>query len=232
MVPSTVSAELVGAAGFDYVCVDCQHGLIGYDALVPMLQVLGHFPLTPVVRVPSNDGAWIGKALDAGAGGVIVPMVNSRPEAEAAVVACRYPPDGVRSFGPVRPVPTEEPLCLVMIETAAALAVASDICATPGLDGVYIGPADLSLSLGLAPALRHDAPEHVSALTTIRVACEQGGIAPGIHAASGTQARERADEGFRFVTAATDAALLAAGARREAGAARATGDPARTGVYT
>ncbi len=149
---SAFSAELLGSLGFDYVCVDCQHGLTGYDAMWPMVQALRGTGATPVVRAPANDGPWLGKALDAGAEAVIVPMVNSAEEALRAAAACRYAPEGVRSYGPVRAglllgddaaAVNRAVTCLVMIETVAAVAVADAICATPGSTASTSAPPTL-----------------------------------------------------------------------------------------
>jgi 4-hydroxy-2-oxoheptanedioate aldolase len=237
-IPSPFSAELLGAEGFDYVCIDCQHGLIDYDSMWPMVQALARTVATPLVRVPSNDAAWVGKALDAGAEGVIVPLVNTGDEAARAVAACRYPPEGVRSFGPVRsglllgvdpPTVNRAVLCLVMIETLRALEVADEICATPGLDGVYIGPADLSISMGLTPATMHESHEHADALETIRSACEAHGITAGIHTSGAEHARRYAEAGFRMCTLPSDSVMLRTTARRDLSVARSTNPPTVTG---
>jgi len=222
---SPLSAELFTVEGFDYLCADCQHGLMSYDAMVPVLQAVARTPTTPVVRVARNDTGEIGKALDAGAEAVVVPMVNSRAEAEMAAAACRYAPDGIRSFGPVRSGlffgndPTSVNLqvaCLVMIETIRAVEVADAICSTPGVDGVYVGPVDLAVSMGLPPALGPPSSRaHEDAIETIRLACGRAGIMAGIHTGGGAQARARLDQGFHMVTVATDAVLLRTAARAE-----------------
>ncbi len=153
---SSFGAELLGSSGFDYVCVDLQHGLSDFELGWQLVQALRGTGASPIVRVPFNHTPWPGKAFDAGAEAVVVPMVNSRADAEAAVAACRYAPEGVRSFGPVRsglllgddPVAVNRSvLCLVMIESVHAVEAADAICSTPGVDGIYIGPADLSVSM-------------------------------------------------------------------------------------
>ena len=227
---SPLLAELFAAEGFDYLCADCQHGLMSYDAMVPVLQAVARTGTTPVVRVARNDTGEIGKALDAGAEAVVVPMVNSRAEAEMAAVACRYAPEGVRSFGPVRSGhflgndPTtvnRQVACLVMIETIRAVEVADAICSTPGVDGIYVGPVDLAVSMGLAPSLgAPSSREHEAAIETIRLACQRAGIMAGIHTGGGAQARARLDQGFHMVTVATDALLLRTAARQELAIAR------------
>ena len=237
VVPGSFGAEILSETGADYVCVDQQHGAIDYDAMVPMFQAIRAGGAAPITRVLSNDPFLIMKALDAGAWAVIVPLVGSAGDAARAVAACRYPPRGVRSFGPVRAAtvigsrdPEElggEVLCLVMVETGEALERVDEIAATPGLDGIYIGPSDLALSLGLPPTLEVTEGEHVEAVRRIREACHEHGIAAGIHCPSGEWARRHAEAGFDMLTVATDAPLLreaamrqmiaACGARAEAG---------------
>ena len=238
--PSTFNAEVLAGAGFDYVCVDCQHGLIHYDGMWPMIQAMRHADTTPVVRIPFNDTPWFGKALDAGAQGVIVPMVNSGADAQRAVAATRYPPLGVRSFGPVRSAMVvgadpetvnREVLCLLMIETAEAVERADEICSTPGVDGVYIGPADLAISLGVGLAKMFEAQVHVDAIDHVREAAMRNGIIPGIHTGGGAQARGLADAGFRMCTLSSDATWLRQAAQGDLAAARGTGDERRGGIY-
>jgi 4-hydroxy-2-oxoheptanedioate aldolase len=229
-VPGSVGAEIFAGAGVDYVCVDQQHGVIDYDSMVPMFQAIRAEGAAPITRVLSNDPFLIMKALDAGAWGVIVPLVNSAEDAARAVSACRYPPRGIRSYGPVRAArvigsrdPEElggEVLCLVMVETREALERVAEIASTPGVDGIYIGPSDLALSLGLPPTLDVTEDAHVEAVDRIREACHRHGIAAGIHAPSGEWARKHAGAGFDMVTVATDATLLRAAALRELIAAR------------
>jgi 4-hydroxy-2-oxoheptanedioate aldolase len=214
----------------DYVCVDQQHGVNDYGSMVPMFQAIRAEGATPITRVLSNDPFLIMKALDAGAWGVIVPLVNTAEDAARAVSACRYPPRGMRSYGPVRAAgvigsrdPEElggEVLCLVMVETREALERVEEIANTSGLDGIYIGPSDLALSLGLPPTLDIQEGEHAEAVNRIREACHRNGIAAGIHAASGEWARKHAEAGFDMITVATDAALLRAAALRELSVAR------------
>jgi 4-hydroxy-2-oxoheptanedioate aldolase len=229
-VPGSIGAEIFAGAGVDYVCVDQQHGVIDYDSMVPMFQAIRAEGTAPITRVLSNDPFLIMKALDAGAWGVIVPLVNDAEDAARAVSACRYPPRGIRSYGPVRAArvigsrdPEElggEVLCLVMVETREALERVEEIASTPGVDGIYIGPSDLALSLGLPPTLDVTEDAHVEAVNRIREACHRNGIAAGIHAASGEWARKHTEAGFDIVTVATDAALLRAAALRELDVAR------------
>ena len=154
------SAEAIARMGFDWVCVDMQHGLIDYQDLTYMLPAISNAEVTPLVRVPWNEPYEIMKALDAGAYGVIVPMINSRDEAERAVMACRYPPDGNRSFGPIRAAmyggrgyakeANSQLACIAMIETLDGINNLEEILTTPGLDGIYIGPSDLGSGAGFA----------------------------------------------------------------------------------
>ena len=229
-VPGSIGAEIFAGVGVDYVCVDQQHGVIDYDSMVPMFQAIGAEGSAPITRVLSNDPFAIMKALDAGAWGVIVPLISSAVDAASAVSACRYPPLGLRSYGPVRAagvIGSRDPeklggevLCFVMVETREALERVEEIAATPGLDGIYIGPSDLALSLGLSPTLDVTEDVHVEAVNRIREACNRNGIAAGIHAASGERARAHAEAGFDMVTVATDAALLKSAALREVTVAR------------
>jgi 4-hydroxy-2-oxoheptanedioate aldolase len=228
--PGPAGAEILAQAGADYVCVDQQHGLIDYDSMVPMLQAIRAGGSAPITRVLANDPFLIMKALDAGAWAVIAPLVNSADDAARAVSACRYPPRGIRSFGPVRAagvIGSRDPedlagevLCLVMVETREGLERVEEIAATPGLDGIYIGPSDLALSLGLPPSLEIKEGEHAAAVREIREACHEHGIAAGIHSPEGEWARRHAEAGFDLITVASDAPLLRGAASREIATAR------------
>jgi len=230
VLPGPFGAEILSETGADYVCVDQQHGAIGYDAMLPMFQAIRAGGAAPITRVLSGDPFLIMKALDAGAWAVIVPLVNSAEDAARAVSACRYPPRGARSFGPVRAatvIGSRDPedlggevLCLVMVETREALERVDEIAATPGVDGIYIGPSDLALSLGLPPTLEVTEDEHVEAVRRIGEACHEHGIAAGIHCPSGEWARRHAGAGFDMLTVATDAPLLREAALRQMSAAR------------
>ena len=223
--PGGFGAELMAASGVDYVCIDQQHGLIDYQDMVEMLRAVEGRGPVPFTRVPANEPWLIGKALDAGVQGIIVPMVNTAADAERAASACRYGQKGVRSYGPLRASMTmdsrdievlgNEVLCFVMVETREALDNISQIAATEGIDGIYIGPADLALGLGLPPDLDKSEPEHVAAVDEILQACLRHSIIPGIQCGSGAAARSQVDRGFRMVTFAKDSALLASGLARE-----------------
>jgi 4-hydroxy-2-oxoheptanedioate aldolase len=230
VMPGTIGAEILAEAGADYVCVDQQHGVIDYGSMVPMFQAIRGGGAAPITRVLSNDPFLIMKSLDADSWAVIVPLVNSAGDAARAVSACRYPPQGIRSYGPVLAagvIGSRDPedlggevLCLAMVETMEALERVDKIAATPGLDGIYIGPSDLALSLGLPPTLEVKEEEHVEAVRRIREACHEHGIAAGIHAPSGEWARRHAEAGFDLITVATDAPLLRKAAGQEMATAR------------
>ena len=214
----TALVEAMASTKPDYVCVDMQHGGSHGGNLVAMLQAVAAGGSVPLVRVAENNPALIMKALDAGARGVIVPLVESGEEAARAVEACRYPPNGRRSFGPFRasihaetsdPRELEKVACLVMVETRAGVDNLADIVATEGLTGVYVGPSDLSLALGLEPG-SIDAPEFIAVLDDIRVACMRQGIVPGIHCFDGQTAARYVQEGFGLITVADDLSLLRA----------------------
>ncbi|MDP3768360.1 MAG: aldolase/citrate lyase family protein, partial [Dehalococcoidia bacterium] len=191
-IPSAFSTEIMAHQGFAWLCIDMQHGAIDYQAALSMLQAISTTETVPFARVPWNEPGIIGKVLDAGAYGVIIPMVNSPDEAEAAVRACRYAPDGARSFGPVRAAyyagldyavrANDEIACIPMIETTTALANLEEILDVPGIDAVYVGPADLSLTLGLPPRMDNDAEPFERARHAIADACRARGITAGIHA--------------------------------------------------
>ncbi len=203
-------------AGFDWVCVDLQHGLIGYDEMLPMLQAVALTGVPSMVRVPWNEPVAIMKALDAGAGGVIVPMVNSVAEAAAAVAACRYPPDGIRSWGPTRVslgVPDFGPelanhsvVCAVMVETVPALERLAEIVAVPGVDAVYIGPSDFAISMGFAP--RSDEPEHRRLLEAVPEVCRRHGVVAGIACGSPELFARWRKAGYTMLSVPSDMVLL------------------------
>ncbi len=223
--PTPFSIELMAYPGVGYVCVDQQHGVIDYAMAVDMFRAAEGRGLVPFTRVPANETWMISKALDAGAQGIIVPLVNTRAEAAAAVAACRYPPKGVRSYGPirssvisaVRDMETlgDSVLCFIMVETREALENIDEIASTPGLDGIYIGPADLALGLGLPPDLDKTEPEHIAAVERICEACKRNNIVAGIQCATGKFGRDYAERGFGLVTIAKDSAILQAGVRKE-----------------
>jgi len=225
------TAELIANAGFDWVCIDMQHGLIAYSDLLRMLPAISTTDTTPLVRVSSNNLPEINKALDAGAMGVIVPLVNTAEDAAAAVSACRYPPDGTRSFGPTRAAlyggrgyaaeANGQIACIVMIETQAGLDNLDAIVSTPGVSGVYVGPADLALSLGLPPRGDTDEPRHLAAVERILATCKRLGVPAGIHTGGLEWSKRRLAMGFDFVTLGTDTGFMMQAVTADLAAVRA-----------
>jgi 4-hydroxy-2-oxoheptanedioate aldolase len=217
-IPSPFSAELMGRCGFDWVCIDTQHGVIGYDQMVPMLEALSITATPAFVRVPWNQPDHIMKALDAGAQGVIVPMVSTEEDAKAAVAAAKYPPVGMRSWGPIRAaldVPDYSPetanrrtIVAVMIETPGGVENLDAILAVPGVDAVYVGPSDLALGHGMTPTLAPTDPEHVKLIETIVDRCREHGVVAGIHCDSVETVRRWHARGYGMFTVGSDAALM------------------------
>ncbi len=219
--PDARTAEWLGTLPFDYVNVDLQHGMGDYDQTLAVFQALRSSATVPFARVPWNEPGIIGRVLDAGALGVIVPMVNSVDEARAAVAACRYPPAGLRSYGPIRAAlalgdnyateSNDRIACVPMIETVAALEAIDDILDVPGIDAIYVGPADLSLSLGLAPGNHNDDPIFTESLLRIVAACRAKGVVAGIHSEP-AYVRLRRSQGFSMITVTNDIGALIDGA--------------------
>ncbi|MFG1906309.1 HpcH/HpaI aldolase/citrate lyase family protein [Kribbella sp. NPDC048928] len=223
---SPAAAERIGRLGYDYVVLDAQHGLIGYQGLMTGLlaidagAAIGPRPSVGLVRVEANDPTPIGRALDAGATGVIVPLVDSADDVARAVRAAKYPPVGVRSFGPMRaslrigPVPADSndaTVVLAMIETPFGLQNVAEICATPGLDGVYVGPSDLSLALGARfPGDPEVNGPFEEAVELIARTAREAGVAAGIHTFDGESAKKRLAQGYTFATVASDLSHLEA----------------------
>jgi 4-hydroxy-2-oxoheptanedioate aldolase len=216
-IPSAFSAETIARAGFDWVCIDMQHGVIDYQVAVTMLLALSTGDCTPIVRVPWNEPGIIGKMLDAGAMGIIIPMVNSVDEARAAVAACRYAPVGARSYGPTRAAmyagadyfthANEQVACIPMIETKRALEDLDAILDVPGIDAVYVGPADMSITLGQQPRMDNGGAFEEARLR-IAAACAKRGITAGIHA-NAALAPKHAAAGYRMITITSDVAAIA-----------------------
>ncbi len=229
---NTHSAELMANAGFDWLVVDLQHGLLDYRDLLHMLPAISTTDTVPIVRVSGNDPSEIMKVLDAGALGVIVPLVNNRDEAQAAISACRYPPEGTRSFGPTRAAlvggrgyfreANQELACIAMIETREGIDNLEEIVTTPGLGGIYIGPSDLALALGMSPRGDTDDPLHLETVEKIRAACQKHGVPAGIHTGSLAYAQRRLEAGFNFVTLGTDSGFLMRAVGEDLAAARET----------
>lgn len=218
--------ERIARLGYDYVVLDGQHGLIGYQGLLNGLLAIdagasiGERRTVGLVRVEANNPTPIGRALDAGATGAIVPLIDTADDVAQAVRAAKYPPVGVRSFGPMRaslrigPVPAESNVAtvvLAMIETPLGLKNVAEICATPGLDGVYVGPSDLGLALGARfPGDPEIEGPFEEALELIARTAKDAGVAAGIHTFDGDSAKLRLSQGYSFATVASDASHLEA----------------------
>ncbi|MCP4924851.1 MAG: 2,4-dihydroxyhept-2-ene-1,7-dioic acid aldolase [Gammaproteobacteria bacterium] len=217
---NSLTAEIMAAQGYDSVTVDMQHGALDYSALLPMLQAMRASGATLMARVPWRDPGHIMKALDAGAMGIICPMVNNREEAEEFVSYLRYPPLGQRSFGPTRAAiampgyglaANSEVLALAMIETADGITNLDEIVATPGLDGIYVGPADLTLGTQkgrLPPGFDRQEPEMIKLLKRIADACKLNGIRACLHCATPDYAARAIEWGYELTTVGGDTRLL------------------------
>ena len=218
-IPSSVCAEITGRAGFDVTTVDLQHGLIDYQTGLTMLQVLQGLPAPVMVRVPWNEPGIVMKCLDAGFSGLICPMINSADDARALVQWTRYAPLGARSFGPTRAnmvhgqgyaaTANAHVIVLAMIETRTALANLDAILGVEGIDGVYVGPSDLGLSLGYTPTLLPTEPEVLDAIALIRDRARAAGRIAGIHTGSPAMVRAMLASGYHFASLLTDARLFA-----------------------
>ena len=218
------TAEVMARQGFDALVVDMQHGTTSMGDVLPMLQAVSQTDTVPVVRVPWNDPATIMKVLDFGAYGILVPLIDTAEDAAKAVAACRYPPVGMRSSGPVRAVhyggadyvakANDEIVVMAMIETKKGLANLDAICATPGLDAVYIGPSDLAFALGMNPRPDNPDPVHMATCDKIRDAAHKHGIKACMHCASGTFAAGAVKRGYDLVMLTSDLASMIAGVRR------------------
>lgn len=222
-------AQVAAESGPDLVLIDMQHGLIDERSMTGQVGGVRLGGSVAVVRVATNDFTLIGKALDVGAMGVVVPMVNDAAEASAAVSACKFPPHGARSYGPARIfIPSYDPAdvgkvaCIVMIETARGIEQAEAIIATPGVDAVLIGPADLAIALGLPPDVPSDL--HAATVERIRAACAARGVPIGMVTDSGAEALEWANRGFQLVFHGSDTGLIGKHAPIELLVAR--GEPA------
>lgn len=217
--PTLIGPEEFARAGYDYVGFDAQHSYLDDAGISGILRRLEHVPIATAVRLPNADPAPIGRVLDAGADAVIIAMIETADQAAAAVAATRYPPAGMRSFGPVRAGLGHDPAALesrvsvfAMIETAAALSNIDGICAVAGLAGIYVGPADLAISMGadVAGATQH--PEVLDAILRTRRVASAAGLVTGIHASEGKTGRAMAQLGFRMITLAAESQALRRGA--------------------
>lgn len=229
-IANSYSAELFAQEDFDAVTIDVQHGMVSFQQAYEMLQAISTGKPAPFARVPWNDPAAIMKLLDGGAYGIVCPMINTAEECERFVGACRYAPTGFRSFGPARGLTYGGPdyfqhanetiVTLAMIETRQAVDNLEEIVAVPGLDAVYIGPNDLSISLGYGPAGEPDKPETIEAVDYIYATAKKAGVRVGIHCPSGASAKKRLEAGYDFIAIANDARLLAKASKAELADAR------------
>ena len=217
--PTVLGPEEFTQAGYDYVGFDVQHGYLGDADVALMLRRLEHVPIATAVRLPTSDAAHIGRVLDAGADGVIIAMIESAEQAAAAVAATRYAPAGVRSFGPLRASMGIDPAELqarvsvfAMVETARGLAAIDEICAVDGLTGIYVGPADLAISMGYGPTDAWTQQEVRDAMVRIQHHATSAGLISGIHANTGTLGNTAAQLGFRMITLASESQALRRGA--------------------
>lgn len=238
-IPSGFSAEVMAQCGWDSVTVDMQHGVQDYQSMVQCFQAMQAHPVTPLVRVPWNEPGIIGKVLDGGAMGVICPMVNNAAEAKILAESCLYPPMGKRSNGPIRAAmygeassyqatANQEILIIPMIETQQGIDNIEEILQVPGISGIYIGPSDMGLSLGMIPILDREEPVILDIYGRLLAACKKHGKFAGLHNGSAAYAGKMIQMGFQLVTIANDSGLMARAAREAVTATRkAAGDLAQ-----
>ena len=220
-IPNAVTAEMMSMNDFDSITIDMQHGLVDYQVALNMLQVISGSGKTPMVRVPWNEPGIIMKSLDAGALGIICPMINTPEDAVDFVGATRYAPVGYRSSGPTRALMVHGPnyhdeanekiISFAMIETVEALDNVEKIAATDGLTGIYIGPSDLSISMGFKPGLDRIEPEMIDAIKKIENACKTNNIKVGIHCLSPSYLKDKLSSGYDLGTLASDVRIYAEG---------------------
>jgi 4-hydroxy-2-oxoheptanedioate aldolase len=228
--PSPIMAEFLALQGFDSITIDLQHGLIDYQTALTMLQAISGTGIPAICRVPWNDPIPVMKALDAGFEAIICPMINNREEAEKFASYARYAPRGVRSFGPTRPLTVFGPsynqaaddqiVTFAMIETEAAVNHLDDILAVSEIDGIYIGPADLTLSMGFSPSIVVTEQKVIEAIEHVRSVTKQKNKFVGIHCSSGAAVAEMLGRGFDLATISTDIRIFVAAVQQEVKAAR------------
>lgn len=229
-IPDPFAAEMMAHQGWDTLTIDLQHGVVDYPSMLRMLQAISTTPTVPLVRVPWLEPGILMKTLDAGAYGVICPMVSTREQAQQLVAWTTYAPRGARSFGPVRallyggadyPAHANDTIVrFAMIETAQALDNLDAILSVEGLDAVYVGPSDLSLALGCKPQFDDVEPKVAQAIAHIAERAQAHGLQAGVHNGRPDIAQARIAQGYRFVTIGSDARLLAGGSQQILGAMR------------
>jgi len=219
---SPLAAERLAQTGVDFILIDTQHGSFGPDSTITTLMAISAGGATPMARVSSNDYTRIGRLLDEGALGIVAPMVHTADDARRAADACRYPDAGTRSWGWARAAAygddyphaiNPEIFLAVQIESALAVKNAEAILGTDGVDGCWIGPADLTLSLGYRPGSEDGNEALGEAVEKIQIACKATGKIAGYAGSSPEQARSLADRGFQFLTAGSDVGFMMAGAK-------------------
>jgi 2-keto-3-deoxy-L-rhamnonate aldolase RhmA len=233
--PSLIGPESFADTGYDYVGFDCQHGYLDDAYVALLLNRLEHVPIATAVRLPSTAAAPIGRVLDAGADAVIVAMIETAEQAAAAVAATRFAPRGVRSFGPLRASLGTDVAALearagvyAMVETATGFAAVEEICAVQGLAGIYVGPADLAISMGYGLADAWTRPEVLDAMAQIVSVANTAGVVTGVHAGGGERGRTAVDMGFRMITLASESQALRSGAATHLAVAKAQRDESST----
>jgi 4-hydroxy-2-oxoheptanedioate aldolase len=227
-IPSPVSARVMARLGFDYLCVDMEHQPIDIETASQMFAAIVEGGAVALARIPWNTGENIKRVLDCGAQGIVVPMVNTRAEAEAAVAAAKYPPHGVRSVGGMLHAlsfgtdpatyysrANDEILVVLQAESPEGVANADEIMSVPGVDAVFIGPNDLLSQMGQTPRMENDSSQFVEALEHIRLTGDKHGVAAGIHTANFEACNRRVAQGFRFMAVASDARFMVAGAQAD-----------------
>ncbi len=218
---SPLAAEALAQSGIDFILLDNQHGSFGPDSTIACLMAMASGAAVPMARVARNDYTLIGRLLDEGALGIVIPMVHTVEEARAAAAACRLPPVGTRSWGwgragrygddyPDRI--NDEVFVAVQLESIQAVENAEAILSVPGVDGCWAGPADLALSMGIHPRQAHDDERHARALERIVQACRDTGTIPGLSCSSPEEMVRRAAQGFQFVTGGSDIGFILEGA--------------------
>ena len=230
MIPGALTAEILASSGFDWVLVDMQHGCMDYETALEMIRAIDLGGATPIVRVPWNEPGIIGRMLDAGAMGIVAPMIQTPDDAARLVEACLYPPVGRRSLGPIRvgvrdgagyfAGANDRVMVIPMIETVEALESVEEIAAVPGIDALLVGPCDLSIALGLPPGDNDGKPAFDAAVARINRAAKDAGRATAV-LSTGALAPVRAGQGFQLISTLTDAPAFTRTAHMELEKARA-----------